>query len=169
MSAPSAAIADEGAPRAPSATFHARVAGVGLITTVVVLVAACLTFTLQHWAVARTQAHRFHEGLTEVAAAVAAPYMGAGQQPALQRAMASVKANRDVLAGRITDAGGRELAGFRSAKPKSGPGEVIVRPILEDGRKLGELSLTLEQPPLAPMLPQFIALTFVLLFGGVGV
>ena len=54
--------------RAPTATFHARVASVGLITTVVVLLAACLTFMLQQWAVARTQAHRFHEGLAEVAA-----------------------------------------------------------------------------------------------------
>ena len=32
---------------APTATFHSRVAAVGLITTVVVLVAACVTFTLQ--------------------------------------------------------------------------------------------------------------------------
>ena len=34
-------------PSPPTATFHTRVAAVGLITTVVVLVAACLTFTLQ--------------------------------------------------------------------------------------------------------------------------
>ena len=41
----------EGPPKgsAPTATFHARVAGVGLITTVVVLLAACLSFMLQQW------------------------------------------------------------------------------------------------------------------------
>ena len=38
-----------------------------------------------------------------------------------------------------------------------------------DGKPAGQFVMTLEQPSLAPMLPQFIALTFVLLFGGVGV
>jgi signal transduction histidine kinase/ActR/RegA family two-component response regulator len=163
------ATSDDGAPRAPSATFHARVAGVGLITTVVVLVAACLTFMLQQWAVARTQSHRFHEGLTELTAQMVAPDMGPRERVELRRQMASVQANRDVLAGRITDPAGHELASFRNPQPTAKPGEVILRPIIEDGRKLGELSLTVEQPPLTPMLPQFIALTFVLLFGGVGV
>ena len=60
---------------APRATFHARVASVGLITTVVVLIAACLTFMLQQWAVARTQSHRFHESLTEMVATASAPAM----------------------------------------------------------------------------------------------
>lgn len=32
---------------AHNATFHARVAGIALITTMVVLIAACLTFMLQ--------------------------------------------------------------------------------------------------------------------------
>lgn len=59
----------------PTVTFHARVAGVGLVTTVVVLIAACLTFMLQQWAVARTQSHRFHESLAEIAAETAAPSM----------------------------------------------------------------------------------------------
>jgi signal transduction histidine kinase/CheY-like chemotaxis protein len=38
-----------------------------------------------------------------------------------------------------------------------------------NGEPVGQLRLTVEQPSLTPMLPQFIALTFVLLFGGVGV
>jgi hypothetical protein len=50
---------------APTATFHARVASVGLVTTLVVLIAACLTFMLQQWAVARTQSHQMHVGLDE--------------------------------------------------------------------------------------------------------
>ena len=49
---------EESAPAlaAPVTTFHARVASVGLITTLVVLVAACATFMLQQWAVSRAQA-----------------------------------------------------------------------------------------------------------------
>jgi len=58
---------------APTATFHARVAGVGLVTTVVVLLAACMTFMLQQWAVARTQSHQVSASLAQITATTAAP------------------------------------------------------------------------------------------------
>lgn len=158
---------------APTVTFHARVAGVGLVTTVVVLIAACLTFMLQQWAVARTQSHRFHESLAEIAATVTAPSMSPGQRIHLGPALASIEASKDVLSARVVDTAGRELASLRNNKNSraSDPGatETITRPILLDGQPLGQLSITVAQPSLAPMLPQFIALTFVLLFGGVGV
>jgi len=165
------AISEEDAPRssAPTATFHARVAGVGLVTTVVVLLAACLTFMLQQWAVARTQSHRFHEGLTAIAAQMAAPAMESSEQGELRRSIASVQVSKEVVAARVTDAAGREIAIFRSPEPAQGSTEVFVKPIVMDGKKIGEFAMTVEQPPLAPLLPQFIALTFVLLFGGVGV
>ena len=70
---------EAGESSAPTSTFHARVAGVGLITTVVVLLAACLTFMLQQWAVARTQSNRIHDGLAEVAAQMAGPAMEIGR------------------------------------------------------------------------------------------
>ena len=45
------------------APFQARIASVALITTVVVLVAACVTFMLQQWAVAREELrHRRLQG-----------------------------------------------------------------------------------------------------------
>ncbi|MBL8555050.1 MAG: response regulator [Phenylobacterium sp.] len=162
---------DEGAPKssAPTATFHARVAGVGLVTTVVVLVAACLTFMLQQWAVARTQSHRFHEDLAEIAAQVAAPSMATPDRTALLAALAPVKAGKDVVSGQVTDVAGREVASFRTRAAPTGAVETIVRPIRLGGRPVGQVSMVVEQPSLAPMLPQFIALTFVLLFGGVGV
>src|SRR5436190_19190453 len=83
--------------RAPTATFHARVASVGLITTVVVLIAACLTLMLQQWAVARTQSHRFHEGLAEVAAQMAGPAMLPDQRVHLGQAIGSVRASPEVV------------------------------------------------------------------------
>jgi signal transduction histidine kinase/CheY-like chemotaxis protein len=160
-----------GAPRsaAPTATFHARVAGVGLVTTVVVLVAACLTFMLQQWAVARTQSHKFHEGLTEIAAQMASPSMAPASRIHLSQAMAAVQVSKDVVSARVVDTAGRELASFRSRKPVNGSTETLTRPVMVDGRSAGQFVITVEQPSLAPMLPQFIALTFVLLFGGVGV
>jgi signal transduction histidine kinase/ActR/RegA family two-component response regulator len=161
----------EGAPRgaAPTATFHARVAGVGLVTTVVVLVAACLTFMLQQWAVARTQSHRFHAELAAIAAHVAAPSMTASQQPHLAHDLASVKVSKDIRSAALVDAAGYQLAGFKVAGVAGETVETIVAPVIEDGRKVGEIRLIVAQPSLAPLLPQFIALTFVLLFGGVGV
>jgi signal transduction histidine kinase/CheY-like chemotaxis protein len=154
---------------APTATFHARVAGVGLVTTVVVLLAACLTFMLQQWAVARAQSHHFHDGLTAIAAQMAAPAMAPSEHDQLRKAIASVHASPEVVAARVTDTAGEELATFRNPTPPSGETEVFVKPILMDGAKIGEFAMTVEQPTLAPMLSQFMALTFVLLFGGVGV
>src|SRR3954467_9417268 len=98
------------AARAPTATFHARVAGVGLITTVVVLLAACLTFMLQQWAVARTQSHRFHEGLAQVAAQMAGPSMVFDERVHLAKAIGAVQASKDVVSAKVVDATGRQLA-----------------------------------------------------------
>ena len=153
----------------PTVTFHARVAGVGLVTTVVVLIAACLTFMLQQWAVARTQSHRFHESLAEIAAETAAPSMVASERIHLSSALASVHASHDVVSATVVDGTGRELARFQRPSAAASETEVIVKPMILEGKTVGQLRLTVEQPSLAPMLPQFIALTFVLLFGGVGV
>jgi len=46
---------------------------------------------------------------------------------------------------------------------------VISKSVTGNGQTLGELRITIQQPSLVPLLPQFVALTFVLLFGGVGV
>jgi signal transduction histidine kinase/CheY-like chemotaxis protein len=162
---------DDEAPKssAPTATFHARVAGVGLVTTVVVLVAACLTFMLQQWAVARTQSHRFHEDLAAIAADAGAPPLAAGDMADLAHDLGSLKISRDVISARVTDAAGREVLRFQTRQPPKDAAETIVRTMTVDGKPVGQLSVTVEQPSLTPMLPQFIALTFVLLFGGVGV
>src|SRR5688572_30681190 len=154
---------------APTATFHARVAGVGLITTVVVLIAACLTFMLQQWAVARTQSHRFHEELAVIAAQVAGPSMSSEHTGHLARDLEAVKVSKDVRGARLIDTTGRELAGFRLTDRPSTSTETIDQPVVHAGKTVGRIVVVVEQPSLAPMLPQFIALTFVLLFGGVGV
>ncbi|MBX3482070.1 ATP-binding protein [Phenylobacterium sp.] len=162
---------DDEAPKgsAPTATFHARVAGVGLVTTVVVLVAACLTFMLQQWAVARTQSHRFHDDLTVIAAEAGASPLAAGDLADLAHDVGTLKVSRDVISARVTDAAGREVLRFQTREPRKDSTETFVRNMTAGGKTVGQLAVTVEQPSLAPMLPQFIALTFVLLFGGVGV
>src|SRR5689334_1757378 len=104
-------------PSAPVATFHARVAGVGLFTTVVVLLAACLTFMLQQWAVARTQAHNQHASLASLIASSAAPSLDHGEPGETQAALGALKGVRGVLVARLTDADGKVLAAYRRGGP----------------------------------------------------
>ncbi|HEX7947389.1 MAG TPA: ATP-binding protein, partial [Phenylobacterium sp.] len=81
----------------------------------------------------------------------------------------AVRASKEVVSAKVTDAAGRELAGFTGSPAAHAAVETIERPVMVDGRQVGKFTLRVAQPSLAPMLPQFIALTFVLLFGGVGV
>jgi signal transduction histidine kinase/ActR/RegA family two-component response regulator len=154
----------------PQITFHARVAGVALITTVVVLVAACLTFMLQQWAVAREQNHQAHRALSEVVARASAPGL-AGEDAAQARvSIATLGSDGSVIKAVLKNSAGRSVATFSRPTPRSSEAqEVILTPVLADGRQVGELALTFETPALTAMLPQFVALTLALLFGGVGV
>ena len=154
---------------APSASFQARVASVGLITTVVVLLAACGAFMLQQWAVTGAQSHRIHDDLATITAQAAGPVIARDNPDQLQAALATLKGSQEVVAARLMDPAGRELAAF----DRRGPGEVSTetfqRPVKIGEETVGRFSMTVRRPSLAPMLPQFVALTFVLLFGGVGV
>jgi len=147
-------------------TFHARVARVGVITTVVVLVAACLTFMLQQWVVARTQSHRIHNGLAAITAQMAAPVMD--DEPYSKTSLSAVKASPEVVSARLVDPSGREVARYDRETAAAGDVEAFVMPVMVDGKPMGRLVMEVERPRLLPLLPKFIALTAVLLFGGVG-
>jgi signal transduction histidine kinase/AmiR/NasT family two-component response regulator len=124
---------------------------------------------LQQWAVARTQSHRLHKELAVIAAQVAAPSMTPAYHGLLARDLEAVKVSGDVRSARLFDAAGRQLAGFDLPERPTSSTETIDEPVVHDGKRVGRIVMVVEQPSLAPMLPQFIALTFVLLFGGVGV
>ena len=53
--------------------FQARVASVAIVTTVAVLVAACLSFMLQQWSVSRQEARAANTTLAQVIASASAP------------------------------------------------------------------------------------------------
>ena len=163
---------------APTATFHARVAGVGLVTTLVVLVAACLTFMLQQWAVARTQSHQMSVGLAQITATTEAQAMVDGDPLSIQAALQALAGGKNVEAAQLIDLKGATIATYQRprnpAVPTSGPGapgpiEVIETDVVAHGAKIGRLALSVHSPTLGALLPQFIALTAALLFGGVGV
>ncbi len=152
------------------ATFHARVAGVALITTVVVLVAACLTFMLQQWAVAREQSHQGHVALSEITARMAGPSLASQDMTGAKATITALARAPRVTAASLRDAQGRVVAGYERPDETARPDADVIRtPVLLDGRRVGELVMTVQTPQLTSLLPQFFALTGALFFGGVGV
>ncbi len=152
------------------ATFHARVAGVGLVTTVVVLLAACGTFMLQQWAVARAQSHLIHEAQAKITATTVAAAAAEGEKAHVQASLSALAMSPSVISARLYGKDGGLLAEHhRPDPPVEAPTEVIRTPVEADGKAIGHFEMTVAEPTLAPLLPQFIALTSALLFGGVGV
>jgi two-component system, sensor histidine kinase len=160
-------------PRGPAhnATFHVRVAGVGLITTVVVLAAACLTFMLQQWAVAKEQNHVANQALARMTAYSAAPHVASGDVAGAQTPLNALADAPRVLSAQLISINGQPIANYRKSGPpvQSEHSEVIRADVKSGGTSVGELVLVAQTPLLSTMMPQFVALTFALLFGGVGV
>jgi len=155
---------------AQHATFHAKIAGAALITTIVVLVAACLTFMFQQWAVAREQSQTSFRAFAQVIAVSSGPDLIARDPAATRRSLEALSHAKRVTAARLLDARGRVLAAYQRPGAEHASGVVEIHaPIVQDGRRLGDLVLTMQPPTLASMLPQFAALTMALFFGGVGV
>ncbi len=151
------------------ATFHAKVAGVALVTTVVVLLAACATFMLQQWAVAREQSRSHFSALADVTADLAAPAVARGDIPQAAMAVESLSRAPQVERVRLTDAKGAVLAEFVAEGAADARGLSVAHHLIWQGRTIGELRVEARPPALLGMLPQFAALTGALFFGGVGV
>ena len=153
----------------PQITFHARVAGAALITTVVVLVAACMTFMLQQWAVAREQSHQAHRSLAEITARNASEAMGSNDLPGARTAIAMLVTDRSVTSATLADATNTTIATYqREAPPLDGKIETIEAAVTVQGEPAGKVVMSFETPALTALLPQFVALTGALFFGGVG-
>ena len=157
--------------QAPTATFHARVAGVGLVTTLVVLIAACMTFMLQQWAVARTQSHQTHQALAAITATTAAGPIVAHDTTEAHAAINALANAKAVVGAQLSDTAGHVISSFTRGQPaaKDGATEVITANAIANGRTVGKLTLLVRRPLLTALLPQFLALTAALLFGGIGV
>ncbi|MDO8323696.1 MAG: ATP-binding protein [Phenylobacterium sp.] len=154
---------------AHNATFHARVAGIALITTMVVLIAACLTFMLQQWAVAREQSHINHVALSEITAGAAGPALSQMDAQAARAAISALSQAQSVTSARLLDSSGHIVATYQRAQGAPGGTDVIRAPVKVQGLRVGELVVDVMPPALGALLPQFVALTGALFFGGVGV
>jgi signal transduction histidine kinase/ActR/RegA family two-component response regulator len=156
---------------ASATTFHARVAGVGMVTTIVVLAAACVVFLLQQWAVARSATHRHHESVALFMATGLADDAQSGRWEDMRGPLTQAFAkSADRITVRIIDDAGRaHVVLEQPPSSKDARLETIREPLTFKGQRIGELVMVAETPGLEPLLPKFLALTFVLLFGGVGV
>src|SRR5271155_1403331 len=92
--------------------FQARVASVAIVTTVAVLVAACVCFMLQQWSVSRQQAAHEQATLAAVIAGAAAPDVASGDAVGLKHDVTAAAASRDLIDVRLTDAAGHTLVYF---------------------------------------------------------
>jgi two-component system, sensor histidine kinase len=152
--------------------FQARVASVAIITTVAVLVAACVSFMLQQWSVSRQQARVEQATLASVIAAAAAPDLTAHDTAGMNHDLAGAAASRALVDVRLLDPQGRTIAFFAApARPisESGPVRVQTAPMITAGRSVGQVVLRAHEPALIALLPRFLALTGALFFGASGI
>ncbi|MDP1615886.1 ATP-binding protein [Phenylobacterium sp.] len=140
-----------------------------LVTTVVVLLAACATFMLQQWAVAGAQSRSHFAALADVTADLATPAVARGDISRAAMVVESLSRVPQVERVRLTDATGAVLAEFVSRDAGAAGGVSVAHHLIWQGRTIGELRVEARSPPFLSMLPQFAALTGALFFGGVGV
>jgi signal transduction histidine kinase/CheY-like chemotaxis protein len=154
------------------ASFQARIASVALITTIVVLLAACASFMAMQWAVSVQKARVDHGTLARVISAAAASALSEGDRAGAERALATAAADKTVTGARLMDANGLMFASFAAPPPahphKAGKVETERTPVMQDGREVGELITTAELPAFGAMLPRYLALTAALFFGATG-
>jgi len=152
------------------APFQARIASVALITTVLVLVAACASFMLQQWAVSREESRLAESSLNAVVAEIAAPALANHNRPAARNAVKAAASAPSVISATLLDHRGRVVASQDNPKGEpAGKGEETVNTaILFEGKPVGSLVTTVRPPSLTSLLPRYAALTFALFFGAAG-
>ena len=157
--------------------FQARVASVAIITTVAVLVAACVSFMLQQWSVSRQEARSEQSILASVVASSVAPDMVNRSPAVLRLDVASASASKALVDVRLTDEAGRTLAYFSqppqpasSVEPaQTGPVHTTSAPVMADGKTIGQVTVRSHDPTIIAFLPRFLALTGALFFGASGI
>ncbi|HYE45507.1 MAG TPA: ATP-binding protein [Caulobacter sp.] len=157
------AFSQETAHHAP---FQARIASVALVTTLAVLLVACASFLFQQWSVARQQTVATQNLLASIMANVAAPSMADGDVLSARAAVEAAAKPGSVVSAQLVDPQGRVVAS--RVEPGVAASKTLVRPVMFQGRKVGELRIGVTDPSLTKMLPRFLALTMALFFGAAG-
>ncbi len=152
--------------------FQARVASVAIVTTVAVLVAACVSFMLQQWSVARQESQRSYATLSQVVASAAAPAMATGDIHGAQKTLEAAGSQRGLIEAQLIDRAGHVVARYAPPPTRETRGQkedVFPQPVTWAGAKVGELKMRAAEPSIASLLPRFLALTMALFFGASGI
>jgi signal transduction histidine kinase len=156
--------------------FQARVASVAIITTVAVLVAACVSFMLQQWSVSRQEARLEQATLATVIASSTLPDMANAEPAALAQDVAAARASKAMVDVRLLDVHGRTLAYFAQpprpptpADDDLGPIHAASAPLVLRGKPVAEVVIRSHDPTILALLPRFLALTGALFFGASGI
>jgi signal transduction histidine kinase/ActR/RegA family two-component response regulator len=145
---------------------------VAIVTTVAVLVAACVCFMLQQWSVSRQQAAGEELTLAKVVAAAAAPDAASGDTEGLRHDVLAAVADKDLIDVRLTDVSGRTVIYFAAPPIKSsdvGPARTVATPVVFGGKQIGQVVVRAREPTIVGLLPRFLALTGMLFFGASGI
>jgi len=152
--------------------FQARVASVAIITTVAVLVAACVSFMLQQWSVSGQEARTERSTLTNVIAVASVADMSRHDPLGLQDDVRAASAARGLVDVRLLDGAGRTAAYHaapQGGKDDDGPVSTSRAPIVDGGKTIGQVVLRAHEPTVLALLPRFLALTGALFFGASGI
>ncbi|WP_269716076.1 ATP-binding protein [Caulobacter sp. NIBR2454] len=152
--------------RSTHATLQGRIAAVALVTTVIVLLAACLTFLFQKTAGANEARRRNHEVLAQVLAGNAAGPVLAGDRIAARQVLSAMKAAPQVTVALLRDRDGRVLAAYGDLA--QGETVSVSAPVISRGYMIGRVELHRAKPPLLQITAQDIALIGALFFGSAG-
>jgi len=152
--------------------FQARVASVAIITTVAVLIAACVSFMLQQWSVTRQQVRAGDLTLAQVLAAATASDLVNGHPNSIRDDLAAAGVSRGIVDVRYTDAAGHTIAAYHRPPEKREQGGMVhttTQPVMVHGQVVGRIVVRGREPTIVALLPRFIALTGALFFGASGI
>jgi signal transduction histidine kinase/ActR/RegA family two-component response regulator len=145
---------------------------VAIITTVAVLVAACLSFMIQQWSVTRQQVRSADLVLGRVLATELAADFARNDPRDINYDLSAVAASRDLTDVRLLDMAGHTIAAYvkpPGANTVTGPVHTLTLPIVVNGRVIARVVMHNREPTIVALLPRFLALTGALFFGASGI
>ena len=155
--------------------FQARVASVAIITTVAVLVAACISFMLQQWSVSRQQARTRAVDSRQCRRRLGRARTCRIHDPAAlqQRRRRRQRGQARSVDVRLLDATGHTLAYYAAPPPQPRTlGPVHTASAHGDARRQSRSARSwcaATTRPSSALLPRFLALTGALFFGASGI
>ncbi len=148
----------------PSQSFQGRVTAAILFTAVTVLFVGCTLFMIEQRYGEQTSNNRANARLVQALAGAEAQALSRNDLHAVSLNMGSLRYLERTVAGRVTDAAGRQIAAFNTPATPNRAAKTYRAPLIAEGKVLGQLSLTIEARPSPLVLSQLLAMGGALFF-----